>query len=69
MSAPYYLSTAEGSRCPQCGKIATLLAREQVTGPAFYICFDCRTVAQAGVGPVENFAEPPSAIKCILRAL
>jgi hypothetical protein len=49
----YVIQKAEKSTCPKCGLTVDLLAPEINNGPIFYICWPCKIVAQAGVGPVE----------------
>jgi DNA-directed RNA polymerase subunit RPC12/RpoP len=51
----YIIQTAESSRCPLCnGKVDLLCPGDLRKGPMFYICFDCKTVAKVGVGPVKR---------------
>lgn len=51
----YIIQRSEGTTCPKCKTTAHLLCRDgQDIRPAFYICWECQTVAQVGVGPVKG---------------
>jgi hypothetical protein len=52
----YILQNLSGSICPYCKKYVYLLIGENIEKrkPAFYICFDCETVFEVGVGPVTK---------------
>jgi hypothetical protein len=63
MSNPHYktlyvLQLDEKSFCPKCGKNVELLCEsnsfKKTLGPWFYICFDCRLVAEVGKGEVPR---------------
>ena len=55
MREKYVIQLASSSHCPNCKKTVDLLCGEGVKfDPAFYICWGCRTVAQVGVGPVQQ---------------
>jgi hypothetical protein len=49
----YHLVECDKSFCPTCGEKAMLLCSDLVT-PAFYICWNCRMVAEVGVGPIKK---------------
>lgn len=53
----YYLSSAPGSVCPGCNRPVKMLAKADMTGSSFYICFRCLSVGQIGVGPVADLNE------------
>ncbi len=62
---PYVLQRTTSSRCKNCNEYVELLIQEgdfdytlclnaaHANLPAFFICFDCRKVFQAGVGELE----------------
>ncbi len=50
----YVIQTTEKSLCPHCKQPIDLLICEDGERPTFYICFACRWVGQAGVGPVAR---------------
>jgi hypothetical protein len=51
---PYVLIKTEKSRCPGCMQPVHLLdTAEFASHPAFFICFNCRSVMHVGVGPVQ----------------
>jgi hypothetical protein len=54
----YILQPAEKTFCPNCRRPVMLLCYRpgEMSGrhPAFYICFACQTVGEAGKGPVER---------------
>jgi len=59
---PYTTIQTESSFCPECDKPVVLLstANEGPTeDPMFYFCWDCKFLAEIGVGRVEEFVEPP----------
>lgn len=57
MTPVYALVRMTRSRCPQEHPV-TLLSPDTFSAPIFYICFECRTVFQAGVaGPVPELKE------------
>lgn len=53
---PYVVQDTSKSNCPGCrGSVALLCPQTGTTRlPWFYICFACRYVGQAGVGPVKD---------------
>ena len=58
----YCLSLTDNSFCPSCGGNVSLLCNTSLlpahkSTPSFYICFRCNSVAQIGVGVVEEFDE------------
>jgi hypothetical protein len=55
MESNYILQKTGGSFCPKCNNEVYLLCDKvfKKGAPAFFICFDCKTVAQVGKGPVE----------------
>jgi hypothetical protein len=55
---PYHLVECDKSFCPMCHGKAMLLCSDLVT-PAFYICWSCRTVTEAGVGPIQKERSDP----------
>ena len=60
--SPYCLSLTDNSFCPKCGGNVSLLCNTSLlpadkNTPSFYICFKCNSVAQIGVGVVEEFDE------------
>jgi len=59
---PYTTLQAESSFCPECDKPVTLLSRvdmEPTDAAMFYICWDCKFLAEVGVGRVAEYEEPP----------
>lgn len=48
----YVLQLAEKSHCKDCGSVVSLLIKYDGNGPAFYVCWQCKTVAQVGKGLV-----------------
>jgi hypothetical protein len=54
----YVIQKTTGSYCPHCDGLVHLLIEEvpmaPVRLPMFYICFECETVLQVGVGEVER---------------
>lgn len=53
----YVIQKAEKSFCPKCNKSVDLLCRKDGDNenfPWFYICFDCKLVAEVGRGEVER---------------
>lgn len=50
----YILSKTPKTHCLRCLKPVYMLAPEDVSSPAFYICFDCEFVGQIGVGEIEK---------------
>jgi uncharacterized Zn finger protein (UPF0148 family) len=53
----YLLTPTDKVWCPKCERKVSMLATQELDGPAFYICFSCRHVAQIGVGPVNTVTE------------
>jgi hypothetical protein len=54
----YVIQKAEKSFCPGCHESVTLLCQRdgKTTGhPWFYICFDCKMIAEVGKGPVLDW--------------
>jgi len=59
---PYTTIQTEDSFCPKCGKPVVLLSTVNYAlthDPMFYICWDCKWLAEVGVGPVREFVEEP----------
>lgn len=58
----YVIQIADKSFCPTCTKNLHLLCRIDGTtrAPWFYICFDCKVVAEVGKGIVNQSEEPHS---------
>ncbi len=52
----YILNKTEKSHCPECNQQLYMLANENLTKVAFYICFNCKFVGQIGVGVVKILA-------------
>ncbi len=50
----YTYQMTGSSFCPVCKECVGLLVAENCCGPAFWICFDCEWVGQAGVGVVKE---------------
>lgn len=50
----YDLILSKKTFCPKCHECVFLLSKYDFSGPSFYICFKCQTVAQVGVGPVSK---------------
>lgn len=59
MKSKYVTQVTERSVCPICNKHLTFLchARTVEGQPMFYICWNCRTVAEVGKGPVPQEEE------------
>ena len=58
-TSKYLLIATDGTFCPQCkGEVVALCYGRAVPRyPSFYICWDCKWIAQVGVGPVRNSEE------------
>ncbi len=57
------LQLAEKSACGNCGQpcLELLCDKDMRPGkPAFYICFNCGTIGEAGAGPVPRIGSRPS---------
>ncbi len=53
MKSKYNLIKTTGSFCPKCDKEVYLLSHHDgIEEPAFFICFDCKTIGQVGIGKV-----------------
>lgn len=56
----YVIQKTNKSFCYKCNKKVDLLASDNLTSDnlredaMFYICWNCKTVAQVGVGPVKR---------------
>ncbi len=53
MSSPYILMPMPQSFCQKCHQKVSLLCGETHSLPSFFICWNCKSVAEVGVGPVE----------------
>jgi uncharacterized protein with PIN domain len=54
--AKYIIQKANKTRCMACSEYMNLLCREDgnMIPPAFYICFNCKSVYRVGVGKVQR---------------
>ncbi len=54
MKSNYVLTPAYKTTCQACGQHVCMLMDEAMdpTKPAFYVCFECRTIGEIGKGPV-----------------
>lgn len=53
MQSKYVLQLTDRTRCPKCEQLAHWLGHVyNPHQPGFYICWNCKTVHQVGVGPV-----------------
>lgn len=52
----YILQDSDKSFCSECGETVSLLAHKDFKEkkPAFFICFNCKTIGEVGVGRVKN---------------
>jgi transcription elongation factor Elf1 len=55
MNSIYILQKMDKSFCPKCNEKVYLLCSKGIGDkPSFFICFDCETVGQVGIGSVEK---------------
>jgi transcription elongation factor Elf1 len=55
MKSHWVVQKAENTTCSTCTHTVDLLCRvDGVMKQAFYICWECKAVAQVGVGPVPR---------------
>jgi hypothetical protein len=55
MKSHWVVQKAENTTCSTCTYTVDLLCRvDGVMKQAFYICWECKAVAQVGVGPVPR---------------
>jgi hypothetical protein len=58
--SPYVVQPDGHTMCPSCHKHVDLLCEEfppRRLRPWFYICWNCKTIVQLGVGPVRREGE------------
>lgn len=54
----FVIQKTNGSFCYKCNKKVDLLISDNMRVDAmFYICWNCKSVAQVGVGPVERIED------------
>lgn len=60
MNSNYVIQQTEKSNCHVCGKPLYLMSNwnmQKDNPPAFYICFDCKSIREVGVGIVRPLKE------------
>lgn len=64
----YHRGLADGSTCGTCHQTVTWLGLYTGTfGPAFFICWTCKTIGQVGVGPVVEQEDTITATRTYCR--
>jgi len=49
----YMRIKTEKSFCPHCSRNVELLCSDAKNSPMFYICWDCKLIAEVGIGEVK----------------
>jgi len=58
MASNYIIQATQSSYCPNCNNLVYLLCdKDGRQCPSFYICWNCKFVAEIGKGPVQKYIQ------------
>jgi len=65
MGSNYIIEKTQSSFCPNCNQLVYLMSdKDGIQCPSFYICWNCKSVAEIAKGPVGKQRVGSNRIKC-----